>query len=102
MTLRQFFGQFFNPIELPPRTLHELGRAKEQPITEAEAKKFASSMGAESYVESSSLTQKNLKEVFDLRWLYGMRRHLLVLMFPLEGILKLLLLMCVFKGLAEI
>ena len=58
-------GQFFNPIELPPRTLHELGRAKEQPITEAEAKKFASSMGAESYVESSSLTQKNLKEVFD-------------------------------------
>ena len=47
------------------RTLHELGRAKEQPVTEAEAKKLASSMGAECYVESSSLTQKNLKEVFD-------------------------------------
>ena len=32
---------------------------------EAEAKRLASSMGAECYVESSSLTQKNLKEVFD-------------------------------------
>ena len=47
------------------RTLHELGRAKEQPVTEAEAKRLAASMGAECYVESSSLTQKNLKEVFD-------------------------------------
>jgi len=54
------------------RTLHELGRAKEQPITEAEAKKFASSMGAESYVESSSLTQKNLKEVFDQAIIAGL------------------------------
>ena len=47
------------------RTLLELGRAKEQPVTEAEAKKFASLMNFECYVESSSLTQKNLKEVFD-------------------------------------
>ena len=34
-------------------------------MTEAEAKRLAASMGAECYVESSSLTQKNLKEVFD-------------------------------------
>ncbi len=47
------------------QTLVQLGRAKEHPVSEAEAKRLVSSMGFECYVESSSLTQKNLKEVFD-------------------------------------
>ena len=42
-----------------------LAEHKEAPVTEAEARKLAASLHAECYIESSSLTQSNLKEVFD-------------------------------------
>ena len=54
-------------------TLVELAKAKETPVTEAEARKFASQSGCQSYVESSSLTQKNLKEVFDEAIMAGLK-----------------------------
>jgi small GTP-binding protein len=57
------------------KTLVQLARAKEQPVSEAEARKLASSMGFECYVESSSLTQRNLKEVFDEAIMTGLRER---------------------------
>ena len=59
------------------KTLVGLRNSKEQPISEAEARKVASNMGCEAYIESSSLTQKNLKEVFDSAIVEGLtfRRH---------------------------
>jgi Ras homolog gene family, member U len=45
--------------------LVELNKHKEHPVSEAEARKMASSLGCETYIESSAVTQKNLKEVFD-------------------------------------
>jgi len=47
------------------KTLVGLRTSKEQPIQEAEARKLAQTLGCETYIESSSLTQRNLKEVFD-------------------------------------
>lgn len=47
------------------KTLVQLRKYKEQPVQEAEARKLAQSLGCELYVECSSLTQKNLKDVFD-------------------------------------
>jgi len=47
------------------KTILQLRQNKEQPIQENEAKKLAQSLGCELYIECSSLTQKNLKEVFD-------------------------------------
>jgi len=55
------------------KTLVGLRNSKEQPIQEAEARKLAQTLGCESYVESSSLTQKNLKEVFDNAIVEGLR-----------------------------
>ena len=55
------------------QTLVQLSKAKETPISESEAKKLVSSMGFECYVESSSLTQKNLKEVFDEAIMSGLK-----------------------------
>lgn len=55
------------------KTLVGLRHSKEQPIQESEAKKMAQTLGCESYVESSALTQKNLKEVFDAAILEGLR-----------------------------
>jgi len=55
------------------KTLVGLRNFKEQPIHEAEARKMAASLGCETYVESSSLTQKNLKEVFDNAIVEGLR-----------------------------
>lgn len=46
-------------------TLVHLAETKEVPVTEAEARKLADQLGCEGYIESSSLTQTNLKEVFD-------------------------------------
>lgn len=46
-------------------TLVALAEHKSAPVTEAEAKKLAASLHCETYIESSSLTQRNLKEVFD-------------------------------------
>ena len=46
-------------------TLVSLAQLKEHPVPEAEARRLAHSLGFLGYIESSSLTQKNLKEVFD-------------------------------------
>jgi Ras family protein U len=46
------------------QVLIELAKYKEKPVTEEEASRLASQLGAQ-YVECSALTQKNLKEVFD-------------------------------------
>jgi len=54
-------------------TLVELARVKEAPVTQAEAQKLASSYGFLGYIESSSLTQKNLKEVFDQAIMAGLQ-----------------------------
>ena len=47
--------------------------SKEEPESEIEARKVAANLGCEAYIESSSLTQKNLKEVFDNAIVEGMR-----------------------------
>eukprot|EP00096_Caligus_rogercresseyi_P015209 TRINITY_DN7659_c0_g1_i1.p1 TRINITY_DN7659_c0_g1~~TRINITY_DN7659_c0_g1_i1.p1 ORF type:complete len:202 (-),score=62.06 TRINITY_DN7659_c0_g1_i1:1112-1717(-) len=46
-------------------TLLELNRNSEAPVSEGEARKMAACLGCKGYVESSALTQKNLKEIFD-------------------------------------
>jgi len=43
----------------------ELAKYKEQPVTEIEAKKLAKDLGCVNFIETSALTQHNLKEVFD-------------------------------------
>ena len=43
----------------------ELAKYKEQPVTENEARKLAKDLGCENFIETSALTQHNLKEVFD-------------------------------------
>lgn len=45
--------------------LIELARYGEKPVGELEAIRLANRLGARTYVESSALTQRNLKEVFD-------------------------------------
>lgn len=46
------------------KVLIELAKYKEKPVSEEDAIRVASQLGAQ-YVECSALTQKNLKEVFD-------------------------------------
>jgi len=55
------------------KTLVGLRNCKEHPVLESEARKLGSSWGCDTYIECSSLTQKNLKEVFDNAILAGMR-----------------------------
>ena len=55
------------------QTLVELAQYKEAPISEAEARKLVQNMGFDDYIESSSLTQKNLKEVFDSAIMAGLK-----------------------------
>lgn len=55
------------------QTLVELAQYKETPVSEAEARKLTQNMGFEDYIESSSLTQKNLKEVFDSAIMAGLK-----------------------------
>jgi Ras family protein U len=43
----------------------ELAKYKEVPVSENEAKKMAKELGCDHYIETSALTQHNLKEVFD-------------------------------------
>lgn len=47
------------------QVLIELARYGEKPVGELEAIRLADRLGARTYVESSALTQRNLKEVFD-------------------------------------
>lgn len=47
------------------QVLIDLARYRERPVEPAEAQECAAEVGAVAYVECSSLTQKNLKEVFD-------------------------------------
>ena len=51
----------------------ELAKYKEQPVTESEAKKLAKILGSECYIETSALTQHNLKEVFDEAIVAGLK-----------------------------
>ncbi|XP_059089420.1 cell division control protein 42 homolog [Tigriopus californicus] len=51
----------------------QLARQAEVPVTEAEARKLAAQVGCVCYIESSALTQSNLKEVFDEAILVGLQ-----------------------------
>ncbi|XP_048378633.1 ras homolog family member Ub [Stegostoma tigrinum] len=55
------------------KVLIELAKCKEKPVPQAAARALSEKMGAVAYVECSSLTQKNLKEVFDLAIVSGLR-----------------------------
>ena len=55
------------------QTLVELAQYKETPVSEADARKLVQNMGFDDYIESSSLTQKNLKEVFDSAIMAGLK-----------------------------
>lgn len=57
------------------KVLIELARYREQPVNEEQARKLANRIGAEMYIESSALTQKNLKEVFDQAILCALSRN---------------------------
>ena len=45
--------------------LIELARYGQKPVSELDAQRLANRLGAQTYVESSALTQRNLKQVFD-------------------------------------
>ncbi|XP_018418103.1 PREDICTED: rho-related GTP-binding protein RhoU-like [Nanorana parkeri] len=51
----------------------QLARYREKPIPQSSGKALAEKIGAVGYVECSALTQKNLKDVFDLAILSGLR-----------------------------
>ncbi|GAB6021730.1 hypothetical protein CHUAL_004308 [Chamberlinius hualienensis] len=55
------------------KVLIELASYQELPITEMQAKTMAKLLGTETYIESSALTQKNLKEVFDTAIMVGLQ-----------------------------
>ncbi|XP_041035134.1 ras homolog family member Ub [Carcharodon carcharias] len=55
------------------KVLIELAKCKEKPVPPEAARALAEKIGAVAYVECSSLTQKNLKEVFDMAILCGLR-----------------------------
>ncbi|GCC18074.1 hypothetical protein chiPu_0020720 [Chiloscyllium punctatum] len=55
------------------KVLIELARCKEKPVPQAVARALSEKVGAVAYVECSSLTQKNLKEVFDMAIVSGLR-----------------------------
>ena len=45
------------------KVLLDLARYGERPVSELDAKRLANRLGARTYVESSALTQRNLKQV---------------------------------------
>lgn len=54
--------------------LIELARRRERPVPEEDARALAEKIGSVTYVECSALTQKNLKEVFDVAISVGLRQ----------------------------
>ncbi|KAF0314637.1 Rho-related GTP-binding protein RhoU [Amphibalanus amphitrite] len=54
------------------KVLIELDKYREVPVTEADARRLAHNIGADTYIECSALTQKNIKEVFDQCILSGL------------------------------
>lgn len=56
------------------KVLIELDSYREQPVHENAAKHLAQQIGAVCYLESSALTQKNLKEVFDTAILVALQK----------------------------
>ncbi|KAF6731098.1 Rho-related GTP-binding protein RhoU [Oryzias melastigma] len=57
------------------KVLIDLAKYKERPVDLADAQDCAVEIGAVAYVECSSLTQKNLKEVFDTAILASLQNH---------------------------
>jgi len=55
--------------------LVDLARYNKRPSTEQEGCRYAKECGASSYVECSALTQKNLKEVFDVAIVEALETH---------------------------
>lgn len=55
------------------KVLIDLARRRERPVLEEDARALADKVGAVAYVECSSLTQKNLKDVFDAAISVGLR-----------------------------
>ena len=56
------------------KVLIELANYNECPIDESEAQRTAERIGAAAYLECSALTQKNLKQVFDMAIITAMDR----------------------------
>ncbi|XP_061670263.1 ras homolog family member Ua [Syngnathoides biaculeatus] len=57
------------------KILIDLAKYRERPVDPADAMDCAAEIGAVAYVECSSLTQKNLKEVFDTAILASLQSH---------------------------
>ena len=57
------------------KVLIDLARFREQPVSEAEARRLAQKVGAYAYIESSALTERNLKEVFDTSILCALKHN---------------------------
>ncbi|XP_061621960.1 ras homolog family member Ua isoform X3 [Phyllopteryx taeniolatus] len=57
------------------KILIDLAKYRERPVDPADATDCAAEIGAVAYVECSSLTQKNLKEVFDTAILASLQNH---------------------------
>jgi len=53
----------------------DLAKYNKRPITEEEGHRYAKECGASGYVECSALTQKNLKEVFDMTILEALQTN---------------------------
>lgn len=57
------------------KVLIDLAKYQERPVDPADASECAAQIGALAYMECSSLTQKNLKEVFDSAILASLQNH---------------------------
>ncbi|CAK6964022.1 ras homolog family member Ua [Scomber scombrus] len=57
------------------KVLIDLAKYRERPVDPADARDCAVEIGAVAYMECSSLTQKNLKEVFDTAILASLQNH---------------------------